>query len=74
MLLRWDNGFAAMTHDHALFVRSLRVDSGLTWRGFAEECAEAWSGDWDSNQWAGKEICERAAGILGENAHGEPWN
>jgi hypothetical protein len=69
----WENRFA-MTVDQACWVRQMRVDEERTWRWIAEECAEAWAGDWGSERWTGKEICERAAAVLGEDGTREPWN
>jgi hypothetical protein len=69
-----EDGFAAMTAEHAAFVRELRVSRGRTWRWVAEECAMAWGGSWDSEQFLGKKICERAAELLGEDPNRDPWN
>ncbi len=67
--------FAGMTREQAEYVRSLRVDSDdYSWRGVAAACAEAWDGDWESNQIAGMVICKRAAEMFGENYNVEPWN
>lgn len=70
----FDDQFATLTADQAGFVRRLRVDSGYTWRAVAETCAVEWGGDWGSNQLAGMALCERAAGLLGEDPHTDPWN
>ncbi len=71
---RADDGFDDLTDKQALWVRDLRVSRGLTWRMVAEETALAWNGDWESEQFIGREICERAAVMLGEDPRGEPWN
>jgi hypothetical protein len=70
------DGFAGMTRQHALFVRDLRVNKGYTWRMVADTCRDAWTGEWDwaADQTVGREICERAAAILGEDADRDPWN
>jgi hypothetical protein len=70
----FDESFAAMTTDEALFVRRLRVDDEYTWRAVAGTCALEWRGEWGQNQLAGMAICERAAGLLGEHYMEEPWN
>jgi hypothetical protein len=72
--MRWAEGFDSMTVDQARFVRRLRVELGHTWRGVAEECAAEWDGDWGFMQPAGREICERAAEVLGEDGQKAPWN
>jgi hypothetical protein len=52
----------------------MRVEQGRTWSWIAEECAEAWGGDSESIQYAGREICLRAATLLGEDGVQEPWH
>ena len=70
----FQSDFEQMTLEQAQFVRHLRVDEGYSWRGVAQECADAWAGDWDSNQLAGMAICERAAQMHDEDYMREPWN
>jgi hypothetical protein len=74
MSMRWEDGFEAMTLEQARWVREMRVEQGRTWSWIAEECAEAWGGDWESIQYAGREICLRAATLLGEDGVQEPWH
>jgi hypothetical protein len=63
-----------MTPERAAFVRRLRVDDDLTWRGVAGECSAAWGTDWDENQGVGMFLCEIAARLLGEDPDAPPWN
>jgi hypothetical protein len=71
---RGDDGFGSMSRSEADFVRSLRVERGMTWRSVADECAFAWDGDWDADQATGREICECAAALLGDDPNKDPWN
>jgi hypothetical protein len=70
----FDRRFGGLKPDQAAFVRQLRVDRGLSWRGVAWECAKAWGGDWESNQLAGIALCERAAAMHDEDPNTDPWN
>jgi len=63
-----------MTPERAAFVRKLRVDKHLTWRGVAEACSTAWDGDWGDNQLWGIDLCFVAAEMLGEDSGKPPWN
>jgi len=68
-----------MTHDQAIFIRSLRVDQGYSWRAVAEACHEKnWEGweRWDppSSQPMGMALCELAAEFFNENYREPPWN
>lgn len=67
---------ATITSEQAAFVRKLRVDDGWTWRGVAQECHDAWNGDWQppSNQIMGMALCEVAAKHFGEDYMQDPWN
>jgi hypothetical protein len=71
---RFDAQFADMTELQAAWVRHLRIEEGMSWRGVAATCAEAWEGDWESNQIAGMAICERAARFFGEDYMTGEWN
>ena len=68
-----------MSHDQAVFIRSLRVDQGYSWRAVAESCFEQlWEG-WErwappSSQPMGMALCERAAELFDENYMEPPWN
>ena len=61
--MKWEDGFAEMTKAEAEEVEEIRKSA--TWRELAAACAERWNGDWDSNQLAGMDLCERASQILG---------
>lgn len=63
-----------MSRVQAEYVRVLRVEREYTWRAVALTCALEWGGDWESNQLAGMAICERAAGMFGENHMTGVWN
>lgn len=67
---------ATITPEQAAFVRKLRVDDGWSWRGVAQECYNAWNGDWQppSNQIMGMALCEAAAKHFSEDYMQEPWN
>lgn len=57
-------------------VRALRVDSGYTWRGVADECRCRWGtnvGEGDL-QILGETLCHVAAELLGEDPDAAPWN
>ena len=57
-------------------VRELRCVGRYSWRALASELHRRWRGTWTpaSNQLLGVEVCERAAVMLGEDPHSEPWN
>ena len=63
-----------MTPERARFIRRLRVNDELTWRGVAAACSEAWTTDWESNQGVGMFLCDAAAECLDEDPNAEPWN
>lgn len=65
-----------VSRSRARTVRELRCDLRYSWRALAAECHRRWDGAWDppSNQLMGMALCERAAQILGEDAHELPWN
>ena len=68
-----------MTHDQAVFIRSIRVDQGYSWRAIAEACYEQNWGGWErwqppSSQPMGIALCERAAEFFDENYREPPWN
>lgn len=67
-----------MTPERARYVRKLRVDDGLTWRGIAEAWEKEFAAvaDWkfDGNQLAGMALCEAASERFGENHMEPPWN
>ncbi len=67
-----------MTPERANFVRKLRVDDGLTWRGIAEVWEEEFSGEaewkFGGNQLAGMALCESAASMFNEDYMKPPWN
>ncbi len=74
MTMTWEDAFDAMVMEQALWVRHMRVNEGRTWRWIAEECAASWAGDWECDQDVGRQICARAATILGEDPREAPWN
>lgn len=63
---RYTEGFD-MTRERAELIRSMRHD-GYTWRMVAYEAHCQYGGKWspESSQPAGRELCQRAAGILGD--------
>jgi hypothetical protein len=67
-----------MTPERARYVRALRVDEGLTWRGIAEAWEKEFAADADwkfgGNQLAGMALCEAASKLFAENYMGPPWN
>ena len=67
-----------MTPERSSYVRKLRVDDGLTWRGVAEAWEEEFESvaEWnfDGNQLAGMALCEVAAKFFDEDYVKPPWN
>lgn len=67
-----------MTPERARYVRKLRVDDGLTWRGIAEAWEMEFSAeaDWkfNGNQLAGMALCETASKHFSEDYMKPPWN
>lgn len=65
-----------MTEEKAREVRDLRCVKHHSWRALSRECHLRWGGAWapPSNQLMGMALCERAAEMLGEDAHALPWN
>lgn len=64
-----------MTVDQAKAVRLLRVDCGYTWGAIGQRWASAHEGQgWVGGQVLGRALCHRAAELLSENPHEEPWN
>lgn len=55
-----------MTLEMARAVRRLRCEDGCTWGRIGETAG--------GGQILGREMCYRAAVLLGENPHEEPWN
>lgn len=72
--ITWQQVLDTMTQEQAEFVRFLRVEEGCSWRGVAAACNEEWGGDWESNQIAGMQFCEKAAPFFGEDAYDSKWN
>lgn len=63
-----------LTDEMARQVRIWRVDKGETWRGVAGRADHLWDTDSGSNQLFGRDLCEEAARLLGEDPNEEPWN
>ena len=67
-----------MTPERAKYVRKLRVDDDLTWRGVAEawekEFATIAPWKFKGSQLAGMAKCELAAKCFGEDYMKPPWN
>ena len=59
-----------------MFIKYLRVQRGYTWRMIAYKCAEKWPdrGLYAHDQMEGRDLCNQAADVLGEDASIEPWN
>lgn len=71
--------FVDMPKDMAVFVRSLRVDQGYTWRAVAAAVSlkmnlTGTEDDWGSNQLCGMAICEAAAKQFDEDFMTGVWN
>lgn len=62
-----------MTTDQARLVREMRCVHGMTWGRIGEEWARMFAG-WDGGQILGRALCYRAAALLGQDPHDEPWN
>ena len=62
-----------MTYLQAEEVRRWRVDFDCTWNRIAELWCERYRG-WEADQILGQSLCYRAATILHELPHDEPWN
>ena len=66
-----------VTVKRADFIHGLRCMKHYSWRMVAQTCYASWpAADWApaSNQIMGTALCERAAYVLGEDPHQEPWN
>jgi hypothetical protein len=75
MILRYEDEVRVLLTDadEARYVRALRVDQGLTWRGVGEAMSSRWSssvGSGDSQSF-GATICHVAAELLNEDPDGE---
>lgn len=62
-----------ISEEEARWIRVLRVDLGCTWGRVAELFARA-TGDSDTTQMHGEDLCRWAAKMLGEDPAEEPWN
>lgn len=78
MILRYEDEVRVLLTDidEARFVRALRVDQDLTWRGVGEEMGSRWSTDVGKGdpQSLGATICHVAAELLDEDPDATPWN
>lgn len=65
----------SMTREQAEQIRIWRTsDQLMTWRGVAAAATATWADRQDTNQLLGRELCRKAAAILGEEPEAEPWN
>ena len=62
-----------MTEIQAQLVRGWRVGLGCTWGAIGSRWSELYPWD-DGGQILGKALCYRAAMLLNEDPHDEPWN
>lgn len=62
-----------VTAERADQVRSWRSQEDGTWRVVAGLASDAWGGP-GPNQLFGRDLCEAAAGRLGEDPNAPPWN
>ena len=67
-----------LTIEDAKFIRQLRVELSIRWKDIAGICRVAWEDRacWDEtkDQYAGMDLCEYAAEMLGEDYQEEPWD
>jgi len=67
-----------MTPERAHYVRKLRIDDELSWRGVTEQWEKDFPNEvcWQpsGNQLAGMALCELAALYFGEDYMQPPWN
>ena len=64
-----------MTRELAVKIRELRVaDESLTWRGVAGNISAEFGLSCGTNQLFGRDLCNAAARLLGEDPDKEPWN
>lgn len=56
------------------YVRHLRVERMYTWRSVSAEMCRILKGDWDDNQYWGKDFCAAAAAHFEEDYLKPPWN
>lgn len=64
-----------MTRELAVKIRRLRVaDQNLTWRGVAGSISSELNLSHGTNQLFGRDLCNAAAKLLGEDPNEEPWN
>lgn len=64
-----------LTKEQAEFIKNLRC--GLithSWRSIASKWYVKYKTGLNGNQLFGKELCENAAKLLGEDPSDEPWN
>lgn len=64
-----------LTKNDAIIIKEWRA-KGATWRRIAEYAAEKWPerNYHSGNQLEGRELCQEASELLGENYREEPWD
>jgi hypothetical protein len=69
---------ARMTKDEAKLIKKWRIEEKYSWRMVAQNAYHAGidNSDWEppDNQIVGRELCDKAAKILGEDVNEHPWN
>ena len=58
----------------AQLIRAWRVDEEQTWREIADRVTSHLDLPRSTNQIAGRNLCLKAARLLGEDPDAEPWN
>lgn len=61
------------TKDHAEIIKYWRVHKGCTWGRIGELCQQEFNMG-DGGQMSGRNLCDEAAKLLGEDPNEEPWN
>jgi hypothetical protein len=73
-----DSEGAEMTEEEARLIKQWRVYDLCSWRMVAQNAYRYGidNSDWEppDNQIVGRELCDKAAKILGEDANKHPWN